>query len=483
MVAGSLIVPFAAQAAPNDLDRSFGAGGVVLDRSLLGGLGEDGTGFRSLDVLGDGRAVVQMTERCSQECVQLAVARYTEDGRPDPALAGRPIGVVRPGPVTYESQTTGAAVAPDASVRVGYATPHPALTEVSPSGAVGEARPTADIVRPEVLRADGTLIARLGLHGRTLVRMRADDSPDPAFGRDGRRAIPAGVRAVAGVVAGNALRVGGIGTRGAVLWRVSTNGTGPGRVTQVPVGGLAEWSPLPGSFAVNAAGRSLQVAQVSYRPAGGGPLLRRSAVAVFLPDGRVDHAFGDRGVLRIRDLAVGAALQANGKVLLATRPSASDFAPRPLTVRRINPDGSPDPSFRPARVPSGGMGSVGAAAAAADGQGRIVVASGVMREYGDSGLVLARLRGGEAPALRLTSPKRVRANALRVVATSSVAGRARITVRQSGRVVGAKTVRFGRGSQKKVTVYLRRAKVKRPLAVRGTLKGVRATGVRAVAAR
>lgn len=479
LIAGALLagllVPAVAHTAPGDLDRSFGTDGLVVDREILRGLGEDGTGLRSLTILRGGRPLVQVSQRCGMGCDALDIVRLTAGGATDPAASVTPGRPTLPWPSGSEIWVTGAAVGPDGSLRVGYGSPGARILSVAPDGGIDADTPVADAIIPDVLMGDGGVVGRLVSRPGGLVRLRADGRPHPAFGRGGRRAIPAAMKNVAGVAGGNALRVGGVGRRGPALWTVAPSGSSAGRFTQVPAGVGPDVNLMPGPIATNAAGRAVQVA-VAPRWI--------SVVAAFRPDGRVDTAFGDRGGLRVAGTVVGAAVQANGKLVIATRPGAADlFNPGPLTVRRLNADASPDPSFRPALVWAGETGTVGQGALAIDARGRIVLASEGMRAegYGTGALLLARLRGGEATALRLTSPRRPRTDTVRLTATSSVAGAARVTVRQSGRVVGATTVRFTRGSQRSVLVRLRGAS-SRPVAVAATLRGTRATGATRVPA-
>ncbi|MGH9038582.1 MAG: hypothetical protein ACRD0O_22720, partial [Acidimicrobiia bacterium] len=97
------------------------------------------------------------------------------------------------------------------------------------------------------------------------------------------------------------------------------------------------------------------------------------AVARYLPDGRLDPAFGDRGVVR-NDLGPSGewvsslALQPDGGVVLAGT-SGSSFA-----LLRYLADGRPDPAFGTAGVVTAGPAIGSARAVISDPAGRLVVA-------------------------------------------------------------------------------------------------------------
>lgn len=504
VVAGSLIVPFAAQAAPNDLDRSFGTGGVTLDRAALVGLGEEGTGLMDLAVLPDGSAVTRAGMRCAMGCRALVVSRYSTSGAP----AGRTHHLWMDDDENVHALLVGSVVAPDGALRLTYrswSVPHvPAgaeLVSVSPDGASSSIVPLETAAVPAALDASGSLLAVVRPRPR-LVRVDPAGSIDRSFGSRGEVTIPVALPSVAGVSAGRTIRLAGGDRRGVVLLRLSRSGTVLGPPTRVAVPGWQRGrlhdvvgiasgaGPLPwpvrarpGTLAVGRGGHTVVTGTVRRHDARG-VLTGRGAFVAFRPDGRVNRSFGTRGVVLLPQSDLMAAVQRNGKVIVAGTAVMIGPAngPAPLVVRRFNADGSLDPSFPLTRIPVDGH-ATSAVSVGLDGREGIVVAAEAIRDDGDHGLLLARLRGGEAPALRLSSPKRPRLNLARVVATSSVAGRARITVRQSGRVVGAKSVRFTRGSQKAVTVPLRGTSAAGVLSVSGSLKGAPATGVTTVSVR
>lgn len=476
-VAAGAILPPAAHASPGGLDATFGTGGVVVDATHAAAPDVDVSAFRSLTLLGDGRPVVWMSERCGMECSAPVIARYTVAGAPDASVPGPPAGVIRPAPSGREVITAGVAVAPDGALRVGYAGEAPSLVDVAPDGTVGVIRATAEPVAPLSLAADGTSLVRLGVNGRVITRLLPDGAPDAGFGHAGGREIPAAIIGQGAVDDGGALRVGGAGRLGPVLWRAPLAGGGVPRVTQVPLGPGWRRASGAGPFAVGASGRTVQVGLVGSWPARGA-VHWRSAVAVFRPDGRVDRGFGDGGVVWLAQQAIGVAVQDDGKVVLVLRAGA-DGAPAtgPATVRRLNADGSADPSFASTPIPSGDHRAVGAAGVRIDQAGRMVVAFGARTPAGAGALVLARMETGDAAAMRITGARRAGAGALRLVATSSMAGTARIAVRQGGRIVGATNVRFSRGSQRAVRITLRGARPNGSLRLAGTFRGASATGV------
>lgn len=484
-VAGSLIVPFAAQAAPGDYDRSFGNGGRIFMQNQLA----DGEGYLELTALPDGRSAVQGTSRCAMSCRAFGVTFRAENGawqRTDsyPAINDYDgLGI--------PDRLTGSAVLPDGSVRLGYMGGDPeswgphdprGLPATAPAGPFLLAAPPAG--QPRSIAALPWQLSPVGGldDGRTVgwsdgMLASADISGTPSadFGSNGRLAVPPDLgQPGTGSADGMVIRVAGAAAGTLALWRVApTAGGWSGRVTRVPAHGAGT-----GFSAVSVApnGRAI-VSQV----VGTTPRRYRTIIAGFRPDGTVDRGFGTRGVMRLAGAWV-TEVQNNGKVVVASRPNDGVLNPPPFRVARYNADGAVDPSL-PHTAIRGAARTTDRTLLSIDHKNRIMFGVSLRPWRGVDGFLLARLRGGEAPALRLASPRRLRPNAVRVVATSSVAGRARIVVRQAGRVVGARNVRFNRGSRQTVTVPLRGARAKRPLAVNGTLKGARAATVRAAAVR
>lgn len=473
-LAAGLCIPAAAGAAPGDLDATYGTGGIVFDPTILAGLGEDETGLIDVTALQDGGAVARATERCGMECVERPVRWYSPTGdrvsAPPAASSGAR--------ALEESWQIGSAVAADGSVRllIGRAGGQDLLT-LARGGAWITTVPAEVAAVPAAVDEDGSVLA-VTTSPRSLVRLRPDGALERAFGVNGAEAVPASATQIAGVAPGSVIRVAVTTRDGVALWRLRGDGTPIGVPSRVAV---ARWRGADalttgrGGLAVGRSGAAMIVGTTLRRTAAGG-MRQAAAIVAFRANGSPDRRFGTRGVMVLTRSEAAVAVQRNGKVVVATTDSfGRGGSARPLEVWRLNADGSPDPSFGPVRIPTSGR-RPGAPSVGLDAAGRVLVGASAMGEYGHSGLLLARLRGGEAPALRLSDARRAGARTLRVAATSSVAGPARITVRQAGRVVGAATVRFTAGSRRTVDVPLHGAAAARPLALSGTLRGVRATG-------
>jgi uncharacterized delta-60 repeat protein len=207
---------------------------------------------------------------------------------------------------------------------------------------------------------------------------------------------------------------------------------------------------------------------------GEGPEEKDLVGARLLADGRMDESFGPSGVQRPRAPASGdgVAAQPDGSIVLAGSDNGTQvFATGRLTVIRLRPDGSPDPTFgvrgRP-RFRFAGFELSSAAELAVDAKGRIVVAgTGFNASETRSAIGVVRLladgRGDRAfhgtATITLTPRRGWQASATAVALSPDgsvvVAGNQRR--RATGRVVvarvnedGSPDNRFGTGGQRTV---------------------------------
>jgi uncharacterized delta-60 repeat protein len=222
-----------------------------------------------------------------------------------------------------------------------------------------------------------------------LARLNTNGKLDTTFGTGGIAAVDFGGDdfgdAIARQADGRILVAGRSTAAGAVVARVRATGVldpdfdGDGRVT------------LPGA----ANGRATAVLVQPDRKivvAGNAGGLGAMTVTRLAPSGALDTGFGTGGTATIdfgalADLAAGAALQADGKIVVAGySQSAEDVA-----VARLNPNGSPDASFGVGGKATVDFGAAtfGNAVALAPNK-RIVVAG---QKTGNDDFAVARLRG------------------------------------------------------------------------------------------
>ncbi len=222
-----------------------------------------------------------------------------------------------------------------------------------------------------------------------LARLDPGGPLDPAFGEDGIATIDFGGDdfgvALARQPDGRLLVAGRSTTAGAIVARLRSNGTldpsfggGDGRVA-LPGGGSAS------EVLVQPDGKLL----VAGNAAGAEAM----TVNRLLPDGTPDLGFGGGDgvatvdVAPLADSAAGAALQPDGRIVLAGSSQASGD----MAVARLLADGSPDPGFGSAGIATVDFGAAAFGfAVALQPDGGIVVAG---QRTGDDDMAVARLHG------------------------------------------------------------------------------------------
>jgi uncharacterized delta-60 repeat protein len=220
-----------------------------------------------------------------------------------------------------------------------------------------------------------------------VARLNANGLLDKAFGVDGKAAIDFGGDdfglAIARQANGRILVAGRSTAAGAVVARLRANGAldpdfaGDGKLT-LPGGGSASAILVQPDRNIVVAGNAAGNATMT--------------VTRLTPNGSLDMTFGAGGTASIdfaplADLAAGAALQGDGKIVVAGYSQGTED----VAVARLNPNGSPDTTFG-----VGGKATVdfGAAtfgfAVALQSNGRIVVAG---QKTGNDDFAVARLMG------------------------------------------------------------------------------------------
>jgi hypothetical protein len=399
-----------AVAAPSHLDRSFGGDGTILDRRLLPGILEDGTGLPGVVALADHRVVGYANRRCSLSCGPiLDVARFTSSGARDVTLGPSGEGMLSlPGGeyFTGEPQRQGGIVVlPGGEMRTAYANATSAtLRSIAADGASHDTTLSVRFL-PDAWTPGGGTLGRTLSPGappepssyRVLVRLTAAGQLDPAFGSGGRLPVPSAIRAISAVsVGGGDAIVSGDTPRGLAVWRAPLgSGRRRGPVVAVIAGWRTALSAQATGAAVGPSGRVVVVGATTEPVPGRRDTVTTTVLSAFRPDGRVDRAFGARGSLRLGGSPSAVAVQRDGRVVVATvlRRRTTSFG-GPLVVRRLRRDGRPDQSLGRVVVPLPTGFAAHEVALTIDHSGRIVVAASVFRGHVDSGLLIARLRAG-----------------------------------------------------------------------------------------
>lgn len=372
-------------------DPNFGTGGAVVTDL---GTTQDALNPNGVARQADGKIVVAATYLArpwagpdSPAVYRTAVIRYRPDGTPDPAFGRN--GVADLGTAAPGFQAAAVAVQADGKIVVAGRAPAPAggtvfaLARLNADGSADTAFGTAGtgvvvsavagVANAVALQGDRILVAGRGdrpeivdVSGFVLARYTAAGTPDPTFGTDGTGVVRAEPnRPVASDYSGGgqlsgatavAVRDGHIYLAGRIttgddfsfpysffyaVARFDADGHpdaayGGAAPPPDPSGGDSTWLTTPGwafantpndgpplSMAVTPDGRVVLV--------GGGGLVR------FAADGRTAEALPELG-------AVGVAVQADGKIVIATT-DYDGTGPAQVAVIRLNPDLTPDATF------------------------------------------------------------------------------------------------------------------------------------------
>jgi uncharacterized delta-60 repeat protein len=326
------------RAANGTLDPTFGSGGKrVVD------FGGDNESVYGAALQPDGRIVL-----AGDSGLQVAVARLKANGALDTTFDGDGRKIFSWGAL---GRATAVVVAPNGKVLIGgFSGPEGGNIQVArlkANGALDTTFATAGIATIDfggddfgeamARQADGRIVVagRSTATGAVVARLRATGALDPDFGGDGRVTLPGG------------------GSVSAVL-------VAPDR--RIVVAG-------------NASGSAVMT------------------VTRLMPDGSPDTTFDGDGTATIdfgstADLAAGAVLQPDGKIVVAGYTQASED----VAVARLNPNGSPDTTFGVVggkKTVDFGVATFGNAVARAP-NGRIVVAG---QRTGSDDFAVARLLG------------------------------------------------------------------------------------------
>jgi len=314
-----------AQAAPGDLDPTFGTGGLVT--TDFGGRGDFGL---AVALQSDGKIVAAgNSSAVGVFSVNFALARYNTDGSLDPTVGSG--GTVLTSFGTPLSAAADVAIQPDGKiVAVGIAGNDYGIARYDANGTLDATFGSGGLVTTDfggfeqangvALQPDGRIIV-VGLLGNAvgIARYNLDGSLDQSFGSGGKVVTDATSGPDAGydvaVTSTGKIVVGGGTSFGAsdfLIIRYNPDGTldssfaGNGIVTTDFGGGDTAFA-----IALTTDGK-ITAAGVRREPAPGSP--GDFAVARYNPDGSLDSSFGDTGMVRT-DFSSGSSDTANGLVI------------------------------------------------------------------------------------------------------------------------------------------------------------------------
>lgn len=348
-------------AGPGSFARGFANGGVLQFGELSGG--------RSIDSMRTGPSgTIYLLERefqCSRTCSsQVGVRRLFADGRTDPRYAdGSTFRSVLPTTASFEPSRAAFSVdGAGVATVVGVLNGTMLIAKLDPRG--DSSSPTTTpytcseciVGDPVVLRAGrGKVMVEIdlrrplpGIYGNSgwshpinfLMRLRADGSLDRSFGKSGF----AEFRGL-----GN-LRTAEVQPDGSILLAPENIGAGSSLAKVSANGRRIE--PRFGRF-LDRPGTARNLSSIA--PLRNGVIMvagrtsgeTKSFVAKLRPNGRLVRSYGSNGRARVRGgLIPSMVVDARGRAVVLTGSSER------LTIRRLLPNGRPDPGWPPTNVPA-----------------------------------------------------------------------------------------------------------------------------------
>jgi uncharacterized delta-60 repeat protein len=273
------------------LDTTFGSGGKrVVD------FGGDNDSAYGGALQADGRIVL-----AGDSNFRVAVVRLKSNGSLDASFEGDGKKLFSWGPI---GRAQAVVVAPNGKLLVG-----------------GFSGPEGGNIQVARLNANGLLDKTFGVDGKATVDFGGDD-----FGLAMARQANGRI-----LVAGRSTAAGAVVARLRATGALDPDFDGDGRVT------------LPGGGSASAV---LVQPDGNIVVAGNASGSEKMTVTRLKPNGSLDAMFGTGGTATIdfatlADLAAGAALQADGKIVVAGYSQGTED----VAVARLNPNGSPDPTF------------------------------------------------------------------------------------------------------------------------------------------
>ena len=310
------------------LDSSFGGTGIVITQ-----LTSNYDGAFAVAIQADGKIIVAGTRyRCFDECIgsDFAVVRYNPNGSLDTSFNGTGIVITSVG--SSVSNARSVAIQADGKIVVAggggnASNPDFALVRYNTDGSLDTSfNGTGKVITPAgsgagsvAIQADGKIIA---VGGSTLVRYNPDGTLDTSFNGTGKVSTPIGSGKVAIQSDGKIVAAGsshnGINYDFTVV-RYNSNGSldssfgGTGQIT-IPVGNSDSGAS---SVAIQRDGKIVAAGGVNSNN-----IVSDFAVVRLNPSGSLDTTFNGTGKVITpatagNDIVTGAAIQADGKIVVA----------------------------------------------------------------------------------------------------------------------------------------------------------------------
>jgi hypothetical protein len=366
-----------------------------IDPTMLQGLGEDGTSFGRLTALSDNRIAATTGLRCGMDCRATVIARYLSMGSPDTGFATNgQLSLLTQG----DDQDPATVWTPPVLARDGSMITMGGgrLVRYGPDGAVSSDAPSANTFVPIAVTPDGRIVGRTDV----FVSRRSWKRTVALYGPDG--SIDPSVRPVTSL--GSAMPAVTV-ARGSV-WVAFPTAARAGvpaglsvRLVRRPLDGSAGISTR---VSVQSPGIRRTVASVDrilVGPSGRATVLcqltRRQLLVGVAADGALNRRFGASGLLTLEQTGErihAAAVQRDGRIVVATAVSSPTEDGGTLLVRRLSALGRSDATYPPRRFTL--TDNILGHDVAIDESGRAVIGFGVLTPNAATGrLRLLRLLG------------------------------------------------------------------------------------------
>jgi uncharacterized delta-60 repeat protein len=437
-------------AAPGDLDPSFGIGGKVTTDFALNGFSDDEG--KAVALQPDGKIVVAggsfFVAPGPTSGQQFVLARYNANGSLDPTFGSggkvttafgsnlsrgqnlvlQPDGKIVVAGVTFTGTEPGADFAlarynPDGTLDATFGTGGKVITDFS---LLDDAEAVALQPDGKILAAGITFVSGSGFEG-TLARYNPNGSLDSSFGIGGKVSTDLGsedaITSIALHPDGKIIAAGEGGFGDFALIRFNPDGSldvsfGTGGKVSTDLGG----EDAIFAIALQPDGRIVAAGSSIFF---GPPVTLAFELARYNPDGTLDGTFGSGGKVATNfggtnEAARDVALQPDGKIV-ATGRSGTTGGSQDFALARYNPDGSLDSSFGTGgKVTTDFAGNDDAALALALQPDEKIVAAGTVLTARGEDFALARYQGGAAITVPIDIKPASTTNPIKVSSTGRI---------------------------------------------------------------
>jgi hypothetical protein len=318
---------------------------------MLQAITEDGTRFGRLTALSGSRIAATTSLRCGMDCRNTVIARYLSTGSADAGFASNGQFTLLTQGDDQATVWTPPIIARDGSmITMGAGR----LVRYAPDGTIASDAPSANTFVPIAVTPDGRIVGRTDLFvsRRTWKRTVALYGPDGSIDPSVRPVISLGSAVPAVTVARGSVWIAfPTAARAGVPAGLSV------RLVRRPLDGSAGISTR---VSVQSPGIRRTVASVDrilVGPSGHATVLcqltRRQLLVGIAADGALDRRFGSRGWLPLEqngDRFHAAAVQRDGRIVMATAVSSPTEDGGTFLVRRLSALGRTDATYLPRRV-------------------------------------------------------------------------------------------------------------------------------------